>query len=75
MVAAFNVRQLVNAASGSTTTSQTNFGIDGGAGLEIKIGRIAAFAEGRVQNVYTKSSGLINKNSIQSIPVTFGLVF
>lgn len=72
---AFNVRQLVNAASGSTTTSQTNFGIDGGAGLEIKIGRIAAFAEGRVQNVYTKSSGLINKSSIQSIPVTFGLVF
>ena len=72
---AFNVRQLVNAASGSTTTSQTNFGIDGGAGVEIKIGRIAAFAEGRVQNVYTKSSGLINKNSIQSIPVTFGLMF
>ena len=72
---AFNVRQLVNAASGSTTTSQTNFGIDGGAGVEIKIGRIAAFAEGRVQNVYTKSSGLINKNSIQSIPVSFGLMF
>ena len=72
---AFNVRQLVNAASGSTTTSLTNFGIDGGAGVEIKIGRIAAFAEGRVQNVYTKSSGLINKNSIQSIPVTFGLMF
>ena len=72
---AFNVRQLVNAASGSTTTSQTNFGIDDGAGVEIKIGRIAAFAEGRVQNVYTESSGLLNKNSIQSIPVTFGLVF
>lgn len=72
---AFNVRQLVNAASGSTTTSQTNFGVDGGAGVEIKIGRIAAFAEGRVQNVYTKSGGLVNKNSIQSIPVTFGLLF
>ena len=72
---AFNVRQLVNAASGSTTTSQTNFGIDGGAGVEIKIGRMAAFAEGRVQNVYTKSNGLVNKNSIQSIPVTFGIMF
>lgn len=72
---AFNVRQLVNAASGSTTTSQTNFGVDGGAGVEIRIGRIAAFAEGRIQNVYTKAGGLVNKNSIQSIPVTFGLLF
>ena len=72
---AFNVQQLVNAANGSTTTSDTNFGIDGGAGVEIKIGRLSAFAEGRVQNVYTKNSGLINKSSIQSVPVSFGLMF
>lgn len=73
---AFNVQQLVNAtAGGSTTTSDTNFGVDGGAGVEIKIGRISAFAEGRIQNVYTKNSGLINKTSIQSVPVSFGVIF
>jgi opacity protein-like surface antigen len=72
---AFNVQQLVNVAGGSQTTSDTNFGVDGGAGLEIKIGRISAFAEGRIQNVYTKSNGLVNKNSIQSVPVTFGIMF
>lgn len=72
---AFNVQQLVNQANVSTTTSDTNFGVDGGAGVEIKIGRLAAFAEGRIQNVYTKNGGLINKNSIQSVPVSFGIVF
>jgi len=72
---AFNVQQVSNLASGSTTTSDTNFGVDGGAGVEIKIGRLAAFAEGRIQNVYTKSSGVINKSSIQSVPVSFGIVF
>ena len=75
-VGAFNVQQLVNAATGgSTTTSDTNFGVDGGAGVEIKIGRIAAFAEGRIQHVYTKNSGMINKSSIQSVPVSFGVMF
>lgn len=73
---AFNVQQLVNATSGgSISTSDTNFGVDGGAGVEIKLGRLAAFAEGRIQNVYTKNSGLINKSSIQSVPVSFGVMF
>lgn len=72
---AFNVQEVSNLATGSTTTSDTNFGVDGGAGVEIKIGRISAFAEGRVQNVYTKNSGLINKSSIQSVPVSFGVMF
>ena len=73
---AFNVQQIVNAAAGgSTTTSDTNFGVDGGAGVEIKIGRLSAFAEGRVQNVYTKNNGFINKSSIQSVPVSFGVMF
>lgn len=71
---AFNIDDLErNAASGST--SKTNFGIDGGAGVEIKIGRLAAFAEGRIQNIYTGQNGLIAKNSIQSVPVSFGIIF
>lgn len=72
---AFNVQELANEANVSTSTSDVNFGVDGGAGVEIKIGRLSAFAEGRVQNVYTKNSGVINKNSIQSVPVSFGVMF
>jgi opacity protein-like surface antigen len=74
-VGAFNVNDLVNLSSGTASTSSTNFGFDGGAGIEIKLGRLAAFAEGRLQNVYTRNNGLIAKNSITSVPVTFGLLF
>jgi opacity protein-like surface antigen len=75
-VGAFNVRDLVNATSGAQTTfSKTNFGVDGGGGIELKLGRLSAFAEGRIQNVFTQSTGLIKRNSIQSVPVTFGILF
>ena len=73
---AFNVRDLVNSTAGTQTTlSNTNFGVDGGGGIEVKLGRLSAFAEGRIQNVFTQSSGLIKRSSIQSVPVTFGILF
>ena len=72
---AFNVDGLVASTATGSTESSTNFGIDGGAGVELKFGRLAAFAEGRIQNIYTKNSGVIAKNSIQSVPVTFGVIF
>jgi hypothetical protein len=73
---AFNVRDLVNSTTGTQTSlSNTNFGVDGGGGLEIKLGRLSAFAEARIQNVFTQSSGLIKRSSIQSVPVTFGILF
>jgi hypothetical protein len=75
-VGAFTVRDLVNATSGAQTTiSNTNFGVDGGGGIELKFGRLSAFAEGRIQNVFTQNSGLARKSSIQSVPVTFGILF
>jgi opacity protein-like surface antigen len=74
-VGAFNVNDLVNLSTGTTSTSTTNFGVDGGAGIEVKLGRLAAFAEGRLQNVYTRNSGLVAKSSIKSVPVNFGLLF
>lgn len=77
-VGAFNVKDSFEGAAlgGSATGSQSKlrFGIDGGAGLSLKLGRIEAFAEGRVQNVYT-DQGAINPKNIQSIPVTFGIMF
>ena len=71
---AFNVKDMIDAASTSTTTSKTNFGVDGGGGVEIKLGRLSAFAEAKIQNVFTKTGGLISRSSIQTVPVTFGLL-
>ena len=74
---AFNVKDVIDAASttGSVSASKTNFGVDGGGGVEIKLGRLSAFAEAMIQNVYTKSGGLVSRSSIQTVPVTFGLLF
>lgn len=63
------------AATGATpSTSAIKFGIDGGAGLRLKLGRLEAFAEGKVQNVYT-DQGVINRKNITSIPVAFGILY
>ena len=75
-IGAFNVQDLLNATNGQQiSASKTNFGVDGGGGIELKLGRVSAFAEGRIQNVFTQSGGLIKRSSIQSVPVTFGLLF
>lgn len=72
----FNIRSLTSAAAGSTSTSesQLDFGIDGGAGLSLRLGRLNAFLEGHVQNVYS-GRGLIDAKSIQAVPVSFGVLF
>jgi opacity protein-like surface antigen len=70
-VGAFNVS---NEIQGEESDSQMHFGIDGGGGLNLRIGRLEAFIEGRVQNVYTEQ-GLIDSRTITSVPVTFGILF
>lgn len=69
-VGAFNLTEDV----GGTSTSNVKFGIDGGAGVTLKLGRLQAFVEGRVQNVYT-DKGVIDTRTITAIPVTFGVLF
>lgn len=71
-VGAFHIR---SALSGQATTSQMKFGVNGGAGLTLKLGPISAFVEGDVQNVYTSEGGLIDTKTIQAVPVSFGLLF
>jgi hypothetical protein len=72
---AFHIRnELQSTGEPDETSSQTRFGIDGGVGLAIKIMRLEMFVEGRVQNVYTER-GMIDTRSIQTIPVTFGIIF
>jgi hypothetical protein len=79
-VGAFDIRTSADTGTtgtGSTTgttQSMLDFGIDGGAGLALRMGRVSAFAEGRVQNVYTKGGGLIKgAKQIQAVPVSFGI--
>lgn len=59
---------------GGTSQSDIRFGINGGAGLVLKLGAVSAYIEGRVDNVFTEK-GLIAPESIQVVPVTFGVVF
>ena len=80
---AFDVRTTVDTAqssSGGTTTtsgriqSKVNFGIDAGGGIALAFGRVSAFAEGRVQNVYTNGGGLIKSaRHVMAVPVSFGV--
>lgn len=71
---AVNVRTAIETASSSSKASATKFGVDGGTGLALKLGRIDGFIEARIQNVYT-DEGVIDTKSVQFVPVTFGLVF
>ena len=72
-VGGFDVRSALD--STGVTTSKMQFGVNGGAGLSIKLGPISAFVEGDIQNVYTSQTGLINRKNIQAVPVSFGLLF
>jgi hypothetical protein len=59
---------------GSDPAAAIHFGIDGGAGLQLRLGRLDAFVEGKVQNVYT-DAGVIDTSTIRYVPVSFGIMF
>ena len=73
-VGAFNIQNQLTSGGTTESSSEMKFGIDGGVGLAIKIMRLEMFVEGRVQNVYTEA-GMIDTKSIQTVPVTFGIIF
>ena len=55
--------------------SNTQFGVNGGGGVMLHFGHtISAYAEARVDNVFT-DKGFIDTDQIQVVPVTFGVVF
>ena len=59
---------------GGVSSSSVRFGINGGGGVNLKLGAISAYVEGRVDNVYTET-GLIDASTVQVVPVTFGVTF
>jgi hypothetical protein len=64
-----------DAGTGYSSSSTTRFGVNGGAGLAARLGSLRAFVQGRVDNVYSSSGGVINAKSIQVVPVTVGLEY
>jgi hypothetical protein len=77
---------VANGAVGSTSTTNPGSSqiLGGTGGIKIiscrdrsvrTLGRLSAFVEGRIQNVFTQSSGLLKRSSIQSVPVTLGVLF
>ncbi len=76
-VGAFNIKDVIDptVAAVASSLSSTQVGIDGGAGLSFRLGRISGFVETRLQNIYTQQQGLIDTNSIRNFPITFGVLF
>lgn len=71
---ALNFKTSVESGSTDVSDSQTKFAINGGAGLALKLGRMDAYIEGRVANVYT-DEGLRDVKTVEYVPVTFGIIF
>lgn len=73
-IGGFDLMKAMQTASGSMTASGLNIGVDGGGGLAIKLGRLSAFGEARLQNVYSQGK-VLNLKTVQSVPVSFGVMF
>jgi opacity protein-like surface antigen len=72
-VGAYNLETELDNAT--TSASDTKFGVNGGGGVMLHFGHtISAYAEARVDNVFT-DEGFIDTKQIQVVPVTFGVVF
>jgi len=73
-VGAYQVKADDGSGSASGTVSRTHFGVNGGAGVRVKLTVVSLYVEGRVDNVYS-DQGVIDAKSIQVVPVSFGLVY
>ena len=71
---AFSVKNQAETTTESASESSTEFGIDGGAGVRLRLFGLDAYIEGRVANVYT-DKGFIDTKSVKYVPVTFGILF
>lgn len=71
---AYNMKTETDGTS-AASASDTRFGINGGAGVVVRLGGlVSAYLEGRLDNVYTQA-GLIDTQQVRVVPITFGVVF
>jgi hypothetical protein len=63
--------------SGCSSSSSTNAGVNGGVGIRLGLGGLAAFAEARYHYISGGSSSTTGggSNSAQFIPITVGVTF
>jgi hypothetical protein len=73
-----------NGSTCGTTTTVSNttpatpafkFGFDAGVGLGLRLRRVTAFAEGKVQDVYSNQGMIKSTKQISAVPVSVGLLF
>jgi opacity protein-like surface antigen len=75
-IGTYNIKADPDQAGATATESQTQFGINGGAGVTLSLGPVHAFVEGKIENVYTDeglNSAVVQDFKTQIIPVTFGI--
>ena len=75
---AFHVNGQADSSGVSFSNSQTRFGIDGGVGMKLGLGKAQGFVEARLENVYTEAGWNPAVSSLKNarfIPVTFGFSF
>lgn len=77
-LAAFNIKtNLSDVQAGAEDNSETNFAVNGGAGLSLRLLGASVFIEAKINNVYADKQFISNKElkALQFVPVTFGFVF
>lgn len=69
---AYNVKfEGTNLLGGTTSSSDTRLGFNGGVGLKFGLGDLATFLEARYVSINGKNGG----SALNYIPVTFGITF
>ena len=77
-LAGFNIKTKISEVqAGAEDESETNFALNGGAGLSLRLLGASAFIEAKINNVYADKKFISNKElkALQFVPVTFGFVF
>lgn len=58
----------------SVDDTATKLTVNGGAGVNLKLGGLSGYVEGRIQNIMNDGE-LVDFKSVQLVPVSFGIVF
>lgn len=71
----YNVKSSVRVGSATTSVSDTKFGLNGGAGLDLPLSGISAFIEARLHYIFTDSGNTGRGYNASFIPVVVGVRF